>query len=668
MKKDYSDWEVVEDNDAPDYSSWELVQEPGGFAPAPTPPPSPNPSSMPAWIRAIDSFNKGPATTGFRTGVERTTQGLMQALMPNNPALKDIAAEREADYAQSYKRDPISSLLGNVAGGIGSTLPTALAGGSVASQAIPSFGPILGNALAAGTEAGLFGASQYVNKGESRAGNTLKSALAGGAGSAALGGLGQLAKFSGLGQLAKGLKNNLYPSAGGLAQKYGNELPIEQLLANQQAAKGTQTPLGRILGSSELSNKFENKLVPGIGSGGANKLGQIEAEVTGKVNNVFNKIGGENLGSDTNQLTKDLVQEAFKKQTKAKNTLYENVSNLASKESFNLDLPKFSGLASDTADALKEGFLAKSDPQFKRILNRVTNLDQGAKASSPVTLKEAQILANKLNSEGRKSLNSSATSDRFTGDLYIKLGNALKDDIKQEVATRGSTELQQALSAADANYKKNFASFLDKDVYKLLGENKSAESIVREIIKPSKAHDKYQRITKIQNLLPEEQKNILGYTYLQPALNREGDLQVKKLNSLLDALGNRQFKALFPDKAVRDELRDVQKLIGMNSEALNRMFNPKTGGRLQGDLSRVKDLVAGSVSGSLLGPVGSAVTLGATAARNRGMTNNLTNEEFRNAVISEILNKAKNGAQASKAQPVAAKVVSTVVNDKRRDK
>lgn len=654
MTKDYTDWEIVEES-TPDYSGWELVES------GSTPPPA----------GFLESFNRNPITQGFKTGVERTTYGLLQALFPQNRAIREQMQEQEAAYGRAQEEAPWQSLLGNILGGVGSTLPTAIAGGAVASRAIPALAPfvgstagnLLGGSLAAATEGGLLGGSQYVNPDETRLGNTLAGAGIGGATHGLLQGLG-------LG--GKALKNYLSPSAEALAEKAAPGLTAAELLARQEAAKGTATPLGDIIGSKELKTQLENQLGNRFGSRSLvnDKFATLEEQISNKTRTVLDKLGEKYSQTDTNELTKELLTKSFDVQTKAKNKLFEGVDKIAKAEGFSLNLPKFSEKALESIEAIDSSLVAKADPALRKALNAVKNVERGVSNSADISLKDAQILARKLSENSAKFGASSSSSDRYLAGLFNDLSGALRNDIKSEVSSRGSSALQEALSGANANYREKFSGFLDKDVYKFIQEGKDADAIVREIVKPSKVADKAARIRKIQNLLPKEDRNLMGYSLLEKSITPEGMLDARKVNNLLNQLGDKQFKALFPDEVVRKELKDLQKLYSLNSEALNRMYNPKTGARNVESLGGLKDIVTGIASGQIGGPAGAATTLGASALHNRNLTNKLTNELFRDEVIRNILN-SKNASSAAKGSSATGrqlnKALQVWLTDNRRE-
>ena len=197
-----------------------------------------------------------------------------------------------------------------------------------------------------------------------------------------------------------------------------------------------------------------------------------------------------------------------------------------------------------------------------------------------------------------------------------------------------------------------------------MGDKKDGESIVREIIRPSKAHDKASRIKKMQEILPDNEKNVLGYSFLQSARNKEGELTAQSINKQLNSLGNRQFSALFPDKVTQQQVKDLQRLYKLNPEALQRMHNPKTGARLGENVNMLKDIghvIGGGSLGGAMGAIGTAAT--------KPFLNNLaakkfTSEAFRHKVIDEITKNALRKNAKPMMQQYIEKLLTTSLASK----
>jgi hypothetical protein len=139
--------------------------------------------------------------------------------------------------------------------------------------------------------------------------------------------------------------------------------------------------------------------------------------------------------------------------------------------------------------------------------------------------------------------------------------------------------LKSKYNLSEENYAKKFSPFLDKQIYKFINGNSDPETLVSSFIKTGKSTDRANLINKLNQKFPKEDRNLLGYAYLQRAMDENNVLNPMKLKTLLskNALGNKQFEALFPDPEIRNSLRDYIKLVGMNTKGLKLMENPETG-------------------------------------------------------------------------------------------
>lgn len=116
------------------------------------------------------------ALTGFNTGAGNLAHGVLQPVLENvlgdkvKQASKQVAANRQAEYKLAQQANPLSTLGGNIAGGIAASSPTwplrvPALGASLA-------GKIAGHVLTGSTQGGLQGAGQYIDKNDSRLFNT----------------------------------------------------------------------------------------------------------------------------------------------------------------------------------------------------------------------------------------------------------------------------------------------------------------------------------------------------------------------------------------------------------------------------------------------------------------------------------------------------------------
>jgi hypothetical protein len=420
-------------------------------------------------------------------------------------------------------------------------------------------------------------------------------------------------------------------------------LSADELAANLMASMGTNTPLGRVIESPTLSHTFENvtSQIPLTGS----KLDKISSQIQNEANRNLEITKPENMMGDANfQLQKNL-NKAFVENRKLKNNIYNERNDIANKEMFDLDLTNFNKMSSDLKEGIQGSAFYSIDPVFKRLFNKVSGLEkasdsvsQGKQKSlgseqinqkgtivSP-TITESTTLARDLDEKGEKLLRSTSARDKAAGGLYKQLGQQLRDDINSSIENKGSDKLKEAHKRANKNYKENYLPFLDEDIQGTINKD-NAESLVAEIIKPSKTFDRSEHIKNINKLLDPDQAKLLGHHYLSRAVDEFGNVDPVKLSSLIEGLGNRQFEALFPEKNVRESLKRFSRLRGMNQEALSQMHNPKTG-------ARNAKIIAGLV-GATIQPHKAAGILAGSALFNRIMTS----PAIRDALVKRMLSK-----------------------------
>lgn len=124
---------------------------------------------------------------GFNKRVEDVTHGIMQPLLESGylgerikRGSEESGRRSQEGYEEALRRHPAATTAGNILGGTAISLPAAAAtGGGAAFSRAPGFLKYLKTILGGATAGGTTGAAQYVNPGESRAGNAFTGALAG---------------------------------------------------------------------------------------------------------------------------------------------------------------------------------------------------------------------------------------------------------------------------------------------------------------------------------------------------------------------------------------------------------------------------------------------------------------------------------------------------------
>jgi hypothetical protein len=445
------------------------------------------------------------------------------------------------------------------------------------------------------------------------------------------------------------LGRNLKPS-----NMLRGHLPLEELEKNLRATKGTNTALGDVLQLPWLKKAYENFAQEVPFSGTEEAFVKTKGQVEKAGESLMSKLGNNIKQADPNELVKSLLISQFEKERAAKTKLYNKAEQTAADLGINFDTPRFTEMANNYREILESDPILKLIPGMEstlRDLRKVKEKPEGVLGENALPFEEVnhpalssiKLMAANLHETGKKYAKSSNPVDRQKAKIYYELAKAAREDVKDSIKNSGSDKLNKQFKEAESKYKENFAPFLHKHVYPLLDESDTAEGIARKIIRPSRNVDNSDLIKRIQKILPPDQKNTLGYTFLKTAEDQYGNIDPKKLASLTRSLGNKQFKALFPLEETRQAIQDFGKLRGLNEEALNIMHNPKTGYR---NAKSLMTMIAAAVGGSLE-PITTFSTIGATVGGARLLTKAVTSEKFRESLVKAM----KENDKKSKVTP-----------------
>jgi len=433
------------------------------------------------------------------------------------------------------------------------------------------------------------------------------------------------------------------------ANLFKGHLSPEELKANLKAAQGTNTPLGRIIESPTLNTLFENVTSEVPFSGADTTLGKIKNQIKEEGSNIIDQTEPEGIQGDNNYALKKALTDAFYKNRQIKNDIYTERNQIADKELFTPDLTNFNKLASELKTGIKGSAFYKINPAFKSLFNKVSGIEKGSDMVSQgkpkqlandeltrkgiivsPTITESTMLARDLDEKGGQLLKSTNSSDKAAGGLYKQLSKTLRNDVESSIENKGSQELKEAHEKANKNFIENYVPFLDEDIDKIL-KKKDAQSLVAKIVKPSKKFDEYKTIEKINSLVSPEESKLLGNHYLKGSLDKFGRVKPKKLASLIENLGDRQFQALFPNKEVQMKLKNYSTLRNMNEKALNLMYNPQTGAK------NVK-LLLGGVAAGMAPHTAAGAYLGSV-----GFNKLMTNPKAREWLVNRMIEKQGQG-------------------------
>ena len=462
-------------------------------------------------------------------------------------------------------------------------------------------------------------------------GEVLSNLLPSGAGLAKFGGtlaegIGQAGKVLGKGTL-KGA-SEFTPSS--IASRVlPSHLTAEQLKRNLEVTKGTNTGLGQIVESPSL-NALQENVIGKIPFSGADKgLHRTGQEILRQGENLVNKHLGETHPLEVSDKLGESLMTAKENETNIKDAYYKKAEEAADETGFKPKLDKFEDQLREHGEDILSANVFQFEPKIKAL---VTNIIKGSNAKH-ISLKEANMMAGKLNGLANQYGTSVNISDRNAARVLGNMGRALKDDIKASIAGSGNKKLIEHFGEAEKNYKENYSSFLDKDIHKFTTGQKSADDLVASFLKTSNTSDKADQLEKLMKVMPEADHDLVRYSYFSRALEgAEGEQVVNpnKLKTLWNKLGNKQKQILIPDEKDRRAFDNFVMLVNKNPKAVNKMWNPNTG-------QINSDLIKGWM---IMHPVKSLKEVAGGWFGNKA----LTSEKFREKTVGKMIERKEKKA------------------------
>lgn len=477
------------------------------------------------------------------------------------------------------------------------------------------------------------------------------------------------------------------PGVSGLAYKEAKYLPArimrgtatpKELKENLEAAGNAKIPIGNITKSPISKRIYENTLALIPGSGVSKLQQSVSENLQNEANSIIEDLAKRSgRGSiEPNYALKSALNQVFENSKYIKNNLYNRVSSLAEKEGHNLDLSSFSKKAKDYEKLVKDSALYQGSPGIKKFINSTAGYNSGLKPKEiesqildstgnsiktliqrKPSISESNFVKNEMWYYGDSLSKSASSSERYLGGKYKEMASAIDNDINNSIKKTGSKQLQDAYKDAKSYYKNTFSGFLDKEPRKYLDDTRNSDAIAREIISPSKSYDKHSTISKIQALLPQEDKNLIGYAYLQNAVDKEGNADPIALHKLVKSLGKKQFETIF-DKESQEKLANYSLLKQMSNDSLDYMRNPKTGfSNLKSWQKLVGALGVGAAAGAhVANPLAASIVAASTIGGARGLAHVMTNPKIRDTLINQMIDKSLGGTVSK--QGLASKYFS----------
>lgn len=417
----------------------------------------------------------------------------------------------------------------------------------------------------------------------------------------------------------------------------GNLTP-EELRNNLRITQGTETGLGDVIGNPMLKRANENVLSKIPFSGVNESMQRNAGNIINRGHRLIEQLAGNSNIENLDKYLNDALKSSFESHQGEKNAHYYGVNKLADEIGLDLDLLGFSGKVGKHKNAIEDTNILKYEPDMQALLRKLGGYESPVKSETTVgkivnergeplinetkltkpTFEEANLLKGKLNQLAKQHGASSLPSDRHLAGVFGDLARSLKGDIEGSIEKSGNQELKNAYKAAEDNYAKKFSPFLDKQIYKFINGNSDPETLISSFIKTGTSTDRANLIKKITDKLPVEDRNLLGYGYLQRAMDENNVLNPLKLKTLLskNSLGNKQFEALFPNPVIRNALRDYVNLVDMNTKGLKLMQNPDTG-QMNMDILPLLSKSPSSLAAKMLGAPIIAKKLRSEKTRNK---------------------------------------------------
>ena len=432
----------------------------------------------------------------------------------------------KAAYLDATKGDKTTAV-GEIAGGIAATLPTMLIPGGAVANAISKAKPLVKTAIALGSagSAGMgYGATEFVDEGETRTKNTL------------LGGLFGVGSV-GAGMLLKKVGSKAFNALKG---KYANA-DVQDLM---DLSKKYDIPLSK----ADVTGKGKNteralEGVPLVGMGGFRKEGaaKVQSAIKREADNInpawddaiqeslarkakagkaqarVNYDRVEKLSHGVSVEPKNAIEQAAKHEADIAGSIMGNETNPFSKIRQNLIKKErtFTDLRKDRSDLQKAAVKASTagDRNLARQLNEVKDGIEAdietlisKKAEKDAVKKGSEMFAempyanatgSKAWKEGDSRAISSLTMEKYGSSVDDRAKNAWLD--KAEAASK--EDLKSAFKTAQDHYKKAVVPYNDRTIVNAI-KTDTPDELFEKFIKKGKG----DRANNFYNLLDDKGK------------------------------------------------------------------------------------------------------------------------------------------------------------------
>lgn len=426
----------------------------------------------------------------------------------------------------------------------------------------------------------------------------------------------------------------------------------EKLAENLDVARGTNTGLGDVIESPFLKRQYENTLPKILGSNADNTMQGTAAQVTGRGNDLLNQMLGNNDPKDVGQAIQQALKKSYGDVLEKSQNNYSEVDELANQMGITIG---------------RDNLAAKA----QELLNKVTKSPELSRKASPEMVEDLKFYSNPDNSNILESTNifrgmlgdtareSSIKGKKFESGIYNNLKNSLTKDIEDAIPKDASNPVRQKYDQAQDFYRNMVVPFEEPEITKFTRKGGDPDLLLSSFVKKGNL-DRGNLLSKLIQKLPESQQGLVPYGFFSQAI-KNGKVNPLTMRSLYEDLGPTQKQALFSQPELAKSMSDFSKLVGMNTESLTQMVNPKTGQRnldvLPGLLAShglgayggyKADGMPGAIAGGIAG-------LGGAAIISKALVKRLTSEGAREKFVQKMLqNKGSTGKNGDLTAAIAA--------------
>lgn len=409
-------------------------------------------------------------------------------------------------------------------------------------------------------------------------------------------------------------------------------ISTEELLKNLEAARGTNTPLGDVVGSPNAKQYYENLTakIPFSGSGQVSENISNQVKSAGK--DIYDSLAKGAYKNDLKSAINNALNKSYDEAIGLKRQHYKALDKLANSYGLKIETPNFQSTANDVLEMVKDSprLMGEMDQGFLNKLKNYSNPYESEK------IKSTNVFKGILNDKAREAYMGGKD---YEGGIYKSLKDALEGDVNNAFESTGNPEVKQKYREAQTFYKNNIAPYEQPEIEKFIRKGGDTDLILSTFLKNGQ-NDRANLLSKLMNKLPEEDKGLVPAAYFSSAF-KDGELNPLKMKTLYEKLGNKQKEVLLSPE-MKQKMDMFSRLTGMNERSLTRMANPMTGQQaipaivskgLAGTGGSI-GAVMGGLPGAIMGAMAAPVAVGAAS---KGFNKYMTSPNVRESMVKSIM-------------------------------